>query len=253
MSPTLSSGDLAPAFVLPSSTGGDVSLKGLRGQSVVLYFYPKDDTPGCTTEACDFRDSSVALTLAGAVVLGVSPDSVASHRKFAVKFELPFPLLADEDHAVAEAYGVWVQKSMYGRQYMGIERSTFLIGPDGAVQAAWRGVKVPGHVAEVVQRLTGSPSAAPAPGPSAAARPVGSRPAPHEPATGAPRRGKKSPARRAPAPKRAKAKAPPAAKSQSTARKATKAQAKARSQGQRPAKAAARGTTQKKVAAKKRK
>jgi len=143
-------GKKAPAFKLPGSNGKTVSLADLAGKTVVLYFYPKDDTPGCTKEACDFRDSYAALKRKKVVVLGVSPDSLKAHAKFVDKFELPFPLLADEDHKVAERYGVWVEKSMYGRKYMGIERSTFVIGPDGKVKAAYRKVKVPGHVEEVI-------------------------------------------------------------------------------------------------------
>jgi peroxiredoxin Q/BCP len=148
-------GDKAPAFALSSGDGETIRLKDLAGKSVVLYFYPKDDTSGCTKEACDFRDSSAALKAAGAVVLGVSPDSVASHGKFAGKYDLSFPLLSDPDHKVAESYGVWAEKSMYGRKYFGIERSTFLIAPDGKLAAVWRKVKVPGHVDEVLAALTG--------------------------------------------------------------------------------------------------
>ena len=128
-------------------------LSDFKGKAVVLYFYPKDDTPGCTQEACDFRDEYSALKKAGAVVLGVSPDDAKSHGKFAGKFKLPFPLLADTDHSVALAYGAWAEKSMYGRKYMGIVRSTFLIGPDGAVARVWPKVKVKGHVEEVREAL----------------------------------------------------------------------------------------------------
>jgi peroxiredoxin Q/BCP len=148
-------GSTAPAFSLESSQGGRVSLKDLKGEWVVLYFYPKDDTPGCTKEACDFRDASPQVASKAAVVLGVSPDSVASHQKFAGKFSLPFALLADPDHAVAEKYGVWAEKSMYGRKYMGIERSTFVIDPAGKIAAMWRKVRVPGHIDEVLQSLGG--------------------------------------------------------------------------------------------------
>jgi peroxiredoxin Q/BCP len=143
-------GKKAPEFTLAGSQGKDVALKDFKGKTVVLYFYPKDDTPGCTREACDFRDSTRKFTTAKAVVLGVSPDSLKSHDKFIARFDLPFTLLADPDHAVAEKYGVWVEKSMYGRKYMGIERSTFVIGPDGKVKAEWRKVKVDGHVDEVL-------------------------------------------------------------------------------------------------------
>ncbi len=143
-------GKKAPEFKLPGSNGEDVSLAGLKGKTVVLYFYPKDDTPGCTREACDFRDAARKYSTAKAVVLGVSPDSLKSHDKFIAKFGLPFTLLSDADHAVAEKYGVWVEKSMYGRNYMGIERSTFVIDPKGLVKAVFRKVKVDGHVDEVL-------------------------------------------------------------------------------------------------------
>jgi thioredoxin-dependent peroxiredoxin len=147
-------GDRAPAFTLPNPTGEPVKLSDFKGKAVVLYFYPKDDTPGCTREACSFRDEHSALVKAGAVVLGVSPDSTTSHQKFAGKFKLPFPLLADTDHAVSEKYGAWGEKSLYGRKFMGITRSTFLIGKDGKVARVWPKVKVDGHVDEVRKALT---------------------------------------------------------------------------------------------------
>jgi peroxiredoxin Q/BCP len=125
-----------------SDSGKKVKLSDYQGQPVVLYFYPKDDTPGCTTEACDFRDNLAQLTSAGAVVLGVSPDSVKSHVKFKAKFELPFALLADTEHTLAEAYGAWREKSMYGKAYMGIVRSTFLIDGNGVLRKVWDNVKV---------------------------------------------------------------------------------------------------------------
>ena len=146
----LKPGAKAPAFSLPSDTGDTVSLKDLKGKTVVLYFYPKDDTSGCTTEACEFRDSWTAVKAAGAVVLGVSPDSVASHQKFRAKYKLPFPLLADQDHAIAERYGVWGEKSMYGRKYMGIIRSTFIVDGNGLIQKIFTRVKPKGHAAEVL-------------------------------------------------------------------------------------------------------
>ncbi|MFB1480273.1 thioredoxin-dependent thiol peroxidase [Corallococcus sp. RDP092CA] len=152
-------GDKAPGFSLPDQSGATVSLSQLKGRHVVLYFYPKDATPGCTTEACDFRDEHSALVKAGAVVLGVSPDSVASHQKFAAKQGLPFSLLADPDHALADAYGVWGEKSLYGRKFMGLIRATFLIGPDGKVVRVWPKVKVAGHVAEVLATLQGGAAA----------------------------------------------------------------------------------------------
>ncbi|MGE4063947.1 MAG: thioredoxin-dependent thiol peroxidase [Rhodospirillaceae bacterium] len=145
-------GKVAPAFSLMTDAGEKVSLKDFRGRRVILYFYPKDDTPGCTTQACAFRDAEVDFSRADAVVLGVSKDSVKSHQKFKSKYTLNFPLLAD-DAGVCEAYGVWKQKNMYGRTYMGIERSTFLIDQDGKVRAEWRKVSVPGHAAEVIKAL----------------------------------------------------------------------------------------------------
>jgi peroxiredoxin Q/BCP len=146
----IENGDEAPDFTLSSDRGDSVTLSALRGKKVVLYFYPKDDTPGCTVQACDFRDSTPAFEKLDAVVLGVSADSVGSHAKFRDKFGLNFPLLADEDHSVCEAYGVWKEKSMYGRKFMGIERSTFLIGEDGKVLEVWRKVTPKGH-AEMLQ------------------------------------------------------------------------------------------------------
>ena len=151
-------GKKAPTFKLPGSNGEPVTLSELTGagKSVVLYFYPKDDTPGCTTEACEFRDAVKKFSRKKAVVLGVSPDSLKAHDRFIAKFGLPFVLLSDADHAVAEKFGVWVEKSMYGRKYMGIERSTFVIGPDGKVKAAFRKVKVDGHVEEVLAAVSGA-------------------------------------------------------------------------------------------------
>jgi thioredoxin-dependent peroxiredoxin len=146
-------GDRAPAFELPTDDGSTVSLAGLKGKRVILYFYPRDDTSGCTTQACEFRDSWHTVQAAGAVVLGVSPDGVGSHAKFKRKFELPFPLLADEDHAVAEAYGVWGEKSMYGRKYMGILRTTFVIDEAGRISHVFEKVKPKGHAAEVLAVL----------------------------------------------------------------------------------------------------
>jgi thioredoxin-dependent peroxiredoxin len=152
-------GDAAPGFTLPSDRGEDVSLESLRGRPVVLYFYPKDDTSGCTTQACEFRDSWSEVQARGAVVLGVSPDGIASHERFRDKFSLPFPLLADEDHAVAEAYGVWGEKSMYGRKYQGILRTTFIIDPAGRIAHVFEKVKPKGHAAEVLDALASGPPA----------------------------------------------------------------------------------------------
>jgi|SRR5208283_3196858 len=150
---TLKVGSKAPAWTLPDQDGKPMKLSSFQGKPVVLYFYPRDDTPGCTQEACDFRDQYAVLKKAGAVLLGVSPDDVKSHGKFAAKHALPFPLLADPDHAVAEAYGAWAEKSMYGRKYMGIVRSTFLIDAGGKVARVWPKVKVRGHVDEVREAL----------------------------------------------------------------------------------------------------
>lgn len=146
-------GDAAPAFDAADETGKRHRLSDYKGKTVVLYFYPKDDTPGCTTEACDFRDNYKAFLKKGAVVLGVSPDSAASHQKFKKKFDLPFPLLADEDKALCSAYGVWKEKSMYGRKYMGVERSTFVIGPDGRIKDLVRKVSVTGHAAAMLEAV----------------------------------------------------------------------------------------------------
>ena len=138
-------GSRAPDFTLRADDGGEVTLSGLRGRKVVLYFYPKDDTPGCTIQACDFRDATPRFEGVDAVVLGVSPDSVASHAKFRDKFGLTFPLLADVDHEVCEAYGVWKEKKMYGRAFMGVERSTFLVDESGVIAEVWRKVSPKGH------------------------------------------------------------------------------------------------------------
>ncbi len=146
-------GKPAPTFTLPSDSGEQVSLDSLRGKPVVLYFYPKDDTPGCTTQACGIRDAWGEFERRGAVVLGVSPDSAKKHVKFRDKYSLPFTLLADEDHAVAETYGVWVEKSMLGKKYMGIERSTFVIDPDGNVAKVMRKVKPDTHADDVLAAL----------------------------------------------------------------------------------------------------
>jgi len=143
-------GDKAPAFKMATDDGGEVSLASLKGRKVVLYFYPKDDTPGCTKEAIGFSEAAADFARAGAVVVGVSKDSARKHGNFRGKYDLKVELGADPDGEVIERYGVWVEKSMYGRKYMGIERATFLIGPDGAIKKVWRKVKVAGHVAEVL-------------------------------------------------------------------------------------------------------
>ena len=143
-------GDAAPGFELPGQDGRPIKLVGLKGRTVVLYFYPKDDTSGCTAEAKDFSALRADFEAVGATVIGVSPDSVASHKKFIDKHDLKVELAADDSKSVATAYGVWVEKSMYGRKYMGVERSTFLIDKSGRIVRSWRKVKVPGHAAEVL-------------------------------------------------------------------------------------------------------
>ena len=143
-------GDKAPNFTLPADGGSKLSLAELKGKSVVLYFYPKDDTSGCTAEAIAFSTDSKAFKAAGVIVVGVSKDSVASHDKFKAKYSLSVTLAADEETKTAEAYGVWVEKSMYGRRYMGMERATFLIDGKGIIRHIWRKVKVPGHSADVL-------------------------------------------------------------------------------------------------------
>jgi peroxiredoxin Q/BCP len=148
-------GDKAPGFTLPADGGGKVSLLDFKGKPVVLYFYPKDDTPGCTAEACAFRDQLPDFSKLKTPVVGISRDSTASHDKFKTKYKLPFPLAADEDGKVCEAYGVWTEKSMYGKKYMGIERSTFLVDGKGIIRGLWRKVKVPGHVEEVLEAAKG--------------------------------------------------------------------------------------------------
>ncbi len=146
-------GDKAPDFSLPTDDGRKVTLKDFRGKKVVLYFYPKDDTPGCTAEACSFRDNLGRVTSKGAAILGVSRDDTDSHGKFRDKYHLNFPLLSDDDGAVTEAYGVWKKKTNYGRSYMGIERTTFLIDEKGHVARIWPRVKVEGHTDEVLAAL----------------------------------------------------------------------------------------------------
>ncbi len=146
-------GDLAPDFALPDDTGAERRLSDRRGEWTVLYFYPKDDTPGCTTEACEFRDADPELAERGAEVWGVSVLGTASKARFKAKFDLPFVLLADEDHGVAEMYGTWVEKHNYGKSSMGIQRSTFLVAPDGHVIRRWPRVKPEGHAREVLTAL----------------------------------------------------------------------------------------------------
>lgn len=152
MTKTLEPGDLCPAFRAESSDG-PVALKDLKGAPFVLYFYPKDDTPGCTTQACAFRDNLPKFKKLKAAVFGVSKDSLASHQKFIAKFDLPFPLLSDADGKLCEAFGVWVEKSMYGKKYMGIDRSTFLVDGQGVIRHIWRKVKPAGHAEEVLEKI----------------------------------------------------------------------------------------------------
>jgi peroxiredoxin Q/BCP len=153
-------GDEAPAFDLPSDGGGRISSEALKGRPYVLYFYPRDDTPGCTTEAVGFAGSYPEFARLGVEVVGVSKDSAVSHDKFKAKHALCFPLGADEGGGAVEAFGAWVEKSMYGKKYMGVERATFLVGADGRVARAWRAVKVPGHVEEVLAAARGLAPAA---------------------------------------------------------------------------------------------
>jgi peroxiredoxin Q/BCP len=148
---SLSDGDAAPDFQMPATGGRTVSLEGYKGKPFILYFYPKADTPGCTKEACAFQEAMPKLEKIGLDVVGVSPDKIKPIEKFAAKYGLTFPLASDEDHAVAERYATWVEKSMYGRKYMGMERSTFLIGSDGKVIKAWRKVSVTGHADDVMK------------------------------------------------------------------------------------------------------
>jgi len=150
MTKVLDIGDAAPGFDLPADGGGRVALTALKGKKVVLYFYPKDDTSGCTAEACAFQEDLPDFTGADAVIIGVSKDTAAKHDKFKAKYNLAFPLLSDEEGKLCEAFGVWVEKSMYGRKYFGIERSTFLIDANGLVAKVWRKVKVTGHAKDVL-------------------------------------------------------------------------------------------------------
>lgn len=153
-------GDSAPDFKLPTDGNGEISLKDFKGKTVVVYFYPKDDTPGCTKESCSFKDNMATFNKIGTQVIGISKCSVAKHDKFKDKYGLNFPLASDENSDVCERYGVWVEKSMYGRKYMGIERATFLIDENGKIAQIWRKVKVPGHVEAVMKEIEGNKKAA---------------------------------------------------------------------------------------------
>jgi peroxiredoxin Q/BCP len=150
---SVAEGDPAPDFSLPATGDRTVTLAGKAGKPFILYFYPKADTPGCTKEACAFEESGATLGKMGLDVIGVSPDKIKPIEKFAAKYKLTFPLASDEDHVVAERYGAWVEKAMYGKKYMGIERSTFLIGGDGKIAKVWRKVSVAGHVDEVLEAV----------------------------------------------------------------------------------------------------
>ena len=153
--PKIDIGQPAPAFALPASNGQEIALKDYHGQVIVLYFYPKDNTPGCTKEACAFRDSYAKLKRSGAVILGVSPDSLMSHDRFIAKYELPFLLLSDEDKKVCRAYGVWVKKNLYGKEYLGVARTTFIIDKKGHIAHIFAKVKPDGHDEEVLQVVKG--------------------------------------------------------------------------------------------------
>jgi peroxiredoxin Q/BCP len=147
---TLQIGDNAPEFTMPADDGSDISLSNYKGEMVILYFYPKDDTPGCTKQACAFTENLTAFNDLNCAVIGVSKDPVTKHQKFKAKYDLNFPLASDENTDVCERYGVWTEKSMYGKTYMGIERTTFLIDSDGIIQHIWNKVKVPNHIADVL-------------------------------------------------------------------------------------------------------
>ena len=152
---SVAEGEAAPDFTMPATGGRTVSLDGMKGKPFILYFYPKADTPGCTKEACAFQEALPQLQAIGLDVIGVSPDNMKPIEKFAEKYGLVFPLASDQDHTVAERYGTWVEKSMYGRQYMGMERSTFLIGAAGSVVKVWRKVSVTGHADDVMKTAKG--------------------------------------------------------------------------------------------------
>jgi len=248
--PIPQTGDAAPSFELQDQQGRTVKLSDFAGKHVVLYFYPKDDTPGCTVEACNFRDEHSTLEAAGAVVLGVSPDDEKSHQKFTAKFNLPFPLLVDAGHQVADAYGVWGEKQFAGRTYMGVNRATFLIGPDGKLARVWPKVKVEGHVDDVLSALGATPSRKPAADTGAAATPAPGPQAPLAPETTRSARSTETPlpvkegAKKAPAAKKGAAKKGAAKKG--AAKKAPAAKKGAAKKG-----AAKRAPAAKKGAAKK--
>lgn len=194
----LQAGDAAPEFTLQDGSGTTVSLRDLRGRKVVVYFYPKDETPGCTIEACGFRDQGPGLAASGAEVLGISPDGVDSHARFAAKFALPFRLLCDPQHQVAEAFGAWGERTLYGRKFMGILRSTFLLDEAGRVARVWPRVRVEGHAEEVLAAIRGeAPPAAKRPARKQKKRPAAQKkPAARQKKPVAAKKAKKKPARR---------------------------------------------------------
>ena len=221
----LKPGDAVPAFFLPASDGRTISAAGLRGQRYVLYFYPKDDTPGCTKEACSFRDNLPAFGGLGVPVFGVSADSEAAHRKFVLKYGLNFPLLADPDRKLIEPIGAWVEKSMYGRSYMGIARCTFIVGADGRIERVWEKVSPEGHAAEVLAALGGKAAAAPAKTvakPKAVKAAVAKAPAKPAKAAAKPKPAKAMPAKKAGKAAAAKNAAKPAGKAKATPMKVAK-------------------------------
>ena len=213
-------GQQAPAFRLQDDTGAWVDSASLKGKRVVLFFYPKDMTSGCTVEACEFRDLMPRFAASNAVVYGVSPDPVASHQKFRAKERLSYGLLSDPTHALCEAYGVWVEKSLYGRKYMGVHRSTFVVAADGTLAMEWRGVKPEGHAAEVDAWLRGE-SAPTVRKPVAKKKPAKKKPAAKKPAAKKPAAKKLAAVK-----KRAGAKKPAVAKKKATTKAATRASAK---------------------------
>jgi peroxiredoxin Q/BCP len=229
-------GEPAPQFSLPTDGNGRANLSDYAGKKIVLYFYPKDDTPGCTKEACDFRDNLGTIKGAGAEVLGISPDSSSSHDDFKAKYQLPFPLLVDEDHAVAEAYGAWKEKTLYGRTFMGVERTTVLIDEHQKIAGVWNRVQVDGHAAHVIAVLKGE-QPAPQPVDASPSKPVSAKPEPKAAAKPAAPVAKPAAAAK-PAAKPAAKKAPAAKKK--PAPKAKKAAPKKKAAAKKPAKKAAK-------------
>ncbi|MCC6810805.1 MAG: thioredoxin-dependent thiol peroxidase [Deltaproteobacteria bacterium] len=234
-------GDPAPQFSLPTDGGGRVNLSDFAGKKVVLYFYPKDDTPGCTKEACDFRDNFTAVRGAGAEILGVSPDSATSHDEFKAKWGLPFPLLADEDHSVAEAYGAWKEKVLYGRTFMGIERTTILIDEHQKIAGVWNRVQPVGHAQHVLSVLKGE-QPAPVPVDTTPPKPapvkLPERSAPAKPAAAPASAPKAKPPAKAKPAAKAKPKKPLKALAKKAVKAVKKAVAKVKKKAAKPAKKA---------------